>query len=463
MGWNAESSNQLVAQFHASYGRARCYKHRDHVCDRDAWGMVVMKEPSKRDLRKMFGVVAGFLLTETECERNFVVERRQSSARPRMNPGTRHMGLKIMVDGVPFSRLQVDGQPINDFWQCCQDRYAEKFGTKRLGDRKTRSDAGKHHHTPKRRRDGKFTMASIRRDRREAIAAPPPIPFGGRVFGHRAMSQPTLGKMCKAAESQAFLKIMEKMKKKHDNMHATIARSLAAPAGSVRLSAMTTRQRQRLVKQQIKARKVLVEFGFACKSAISASMFARRLQGLPLVLLEAGSVDGLAGRGLDEVYMGKPLRDLVFAGSCADYVRSPHALARRVIVVRTLASIPEDLHLAAMLLGARVQEQVLIPGLHFTRRPGWAIACTPEFRKRHAAVVRVIDAAMESKRAASMSVAKLCLAWGVLRPGQRQRLRKSWVLFYETHLDQGLSELADGAKDIARTFAEFLRTCTAVA
>jgi hypothetical protein len=425
--------------------------------------MVVAKEPSKRELRKLFGVVAGFLLTETECERNFAVERRQSSGRPRMNPETRFTGLKIMVDGVPFSRLQVDGRPTNDFWQCCQNRYAEKFGTKRLGDTKTRSDAGKQHRIQKRRHDGKFTMASIRRDRKEALAAQPSIPFGGRVFGHRAMSQPTLDKMCKKAEGEAFLNIMEKMTKKRDKMQSSIERSLAAPAGLLRLSAMTTRQRQRLVKQHVKARKVLLEFGFACKSTVSGPAFSRQLQGRPFVFLEEGAVDGLAGRGLDEVYMGKPLRDLVFAGSCADYMRSPLALDRRVIVVRTLASIPEELHFAAMLLGARVQEQVLTPGLHFTRRLGWAFACTAEFRKKHLAVVRVIDAAMEIKRAARMSVADMCLAWCALRPGQRRHLRKSWILFYETHSDPVLSELADGPKAIARTFPEFLRTCTALA
>ncbi len=69
LGLNADSSNRLVTQFHSTYERARRYRGRDHVCDRDAWGMVVAKEPSKRELRKMFGVVAGFLLTETECVR----------------------------------------------------------------------------------------------------------------------------------------------------------------------------------------------------------------------------------------------------------------------------------------------------------------------------------------------------------------------------------------------------------
>ena len=156
------------------------------------------------------------------------------------------------------------GRPINDFWQCCQDRYARKFGTQRLGDTQTRSDAGKKHCTQKRRQDGKFTMASIRRDRSEALAAQPSIPFGGRVFGHRAMSQPTLTNMCKKAEGEAFLRIFEKMQKKCDKMQAGIDHSLAAPAGFVRLSAMTTRQRQHLAKQNVQAREVLLEFGFAC-------------------------------------------------------------------------------------------------------------------------------------------------------------------------------------------------------
>jgi hypothetical protein len=269
--------------------------------------------------------------------------------------------------------------------------------------------------------------------------------------------------MCQKSEGEAFSKIIEKMNKKRDKLQAIIDHSLAAPAGHVKLSAMTTRQRQLILKKNIKARRILSEFGFESKSAISRCVFASRMRGTPLVLLEEGSVDGLAGRGLDEVYMGKPLRDLVFAGSCAEYLRSPLALDRRVIVVRTLASIPEDLHLAAQLLGARIQEQVLNPGLHFTKRIGWAFACTAEFRKKHVAVARVIDAAMESKRAARMSSADLCVAWRALRPRQQQRLQKSWNLFYETHMDQGLHEITDGSKSITRTFKEFVRTCASLA
>ena len=76
--------------------------------------------------------------------------------------------------------------------------------------------------------------------------------------------------------------------------------------------------------------------------------------------------------------------------------------------------------------------------------------------------VRVSQEARCIKRATRISIVDLCLAWGALRSGQRRRLRKSWILFYETHSDHGLHELADGLKAIARTFTEFLRTCTSL-
>ena len=435
------------------------------MCDRDAWGLAVRIEWSKRELRKMISVVAGFLLTETECERNFSVERRQHGGRPRMDPGTRFSGLKIMIDGAPFSRLQVDGRPTNNFWRCCQDRYAQGFGAKRLGDTKRRSDVGKHHLCQKRRRDGKFTIASVQRARKDATATPT-IPFGSRssrtVFGHQAMSRAELERVCRAAECSAFTKIIAKMNKNRDSLHDLVTKSLEAPAGSLRLSAMSAQQRRRHVQRHLQSTKVLLEFGFMCKSAISSRALAVQLQGSPLVLLEEGATDGLVGRGLDEVYVGKPLGDHLFRGSCADYVGSPLAPNRRIILVKTLAHVPEELHIAAMLLGARVQQQVLVPGLRFIRQVGWAFACTREFRRAHAAVARVLDGATRGQSARVMSIGDLAVAWGGLRPGQRRNLQKRFNIFYVAPTDKGLAELPAGAKSIARTLAEFSRTCQAL-
>ena len=72
------------------------------------------------------------------------------------------------------------------------------------------------------------------------------------------------------------------------------------------------------------------------------------------------------------MYVGKPLGAHLFRGSCADYVGSPLAPNRRIILVKTLAHVPEELHIAAMLLGARVQQQVDRSGGHSLVRESFA-------------------------------------------------------------------------------------------
>ena len=62
-------------------------------------------------------IAAGFLVSETECERNFAVERRQFDHRP----SAREDGFKIIVGGLPIERVQHS----NRFWLLVQERYVE--------------------------------------------------------------------------------------------------------------------------------------------------------------------------------------------------------------------------------------------------------------------------------------------------------------------------------------------------
>ena len=143
-------------------------------------------------------MILGFLLTETECERNFAEERRAYEGRPRLQVETRFHGLKVMLDGLPFDRLQQTGEPVGDFWRKCQDRYADKFGTRRLGDRATRKDKSTTRATGG-KVGGKRTVAGFKRERAEALHAQAIIPFGPApearprtVFGHREMKRQKL-------------------------------------------------------------------------------------------------------------------------------------------------------------------------------------------------------------------------------------------------------------------------------
>ena len=111
--------------------------------DRAAWARVATMPPFKK-LKRAICIMLVFLLTETECERTFAEERTVHSGRPRMDPNTRFECLKVKTDGLPFHELHEDGKPVNNFWRCCQDAYAKRFGTKHLRDVNPRSDRGKH-------------------------------------------------------------------------------------------------------------------------------------------------------------------------------------------------------------------------------------------------------------------------------------------------------------------------------
>ena len=76
------------------------------------------------------------------------------------------------------------------------------------------------------------------------------------------MSRTELERVCRAAECSAFTKIIAKMNKNRDSLHDLVTKSLEAPAGSLRLSAMSAQQRRRHVQWHLQSRKVLLEFGF---------------------------------------------------------------------------------------------------------------------------------------------------------------------------------------------------------
>ena len=125
------------------------------------------------------------LLNETDCERSFSSDQRQSEGRRhRLLDQGRFDGLKVMEDGMAFNDLQVDGHPVNDFWKCLQRNYAKLFGTRLLIERKERKDKnrpGKRSAEPV-----KETLAGIKRRRLQAISTPAPPIDSEDVFGIRA-------------------------------------------------------------------------------------------------------------------------------------------------------------------------------------------------------------------------------------------------------------------------------------
>ena len=158
---------------------------------------------------------------ETECERNFAEERRAHSGRPRLQPEARFHGLKVMLDGLSFDRLQQDGEPAGNFFRKCQDWYAEKFGTRRLGDRAVRKDKGMTR-SGGRKTCGEYTVTGFKRARAKALQEEAIIPFGSvseerphkrcrTVFGHKEMTQEKWESLRKTEETAKFREMLKQM------------------------------------------------------------------------------------------------------------------------------------------------------------------------------------------------------------------------------------------------------------
>ena len=213
----AADQHRARTEYDQGLKEARAWARHHNSSDRDAWARVATMPPFKK-LKRVICILLGFLLTETECERTFAEERTVHSGRPRMDPNTRFECLKVKTDGLPFHELHEDGKPVNNLWRCCQDAYAERFGTKHLRDVNPRSDRGEHRKTYQ--RDGNTTIASCKRKRQRVLhraqeACPRArIDVTENVFGYDPIAASKLKEIRKQEASTAFQELMVKMEKR---------------------------------------------------------------------------------------------------------------------------------------------------------------------------------------------------------------------------------------------------------
>ena len=96
---------------------------------------------------------------------------------------------------------------------------------------------------------------------------------------------------------------------------------------------------------------------------------------------------------MDETFQGRPLRSYSFTGTLVEYTRSLENRFRRIILVPSLATSTMEVQMAAALVGARVQEQLLVPALKFRALRAHIFAFSKDFRQKHKRVVAIIRAA----------------------------------------------------------------------
>ena len=220
LGWSAARSAACVQQYKETFPRARQFREcEDTVLE--CWARAAHGGPVPApELADIVGLSACFLVSETECERNFAAERRQFDHRPKLSPTMRFAGLKVMVDGVALQRLQMRGEPRGVFWALVQNRYAEAFGSRFLTHVRRRKDAG-----VKRKpgadavspsgAGGKSTMAAVQRRRGEAARAP--VTFGAEggtdIFGYAPVTSTVLENLRKQEQTAAFARVQACCKK----------------------------------------------------------------------------------------------------------------------------------------------------------------------------------------------------------------------------------------------------------
>ena len=123
-----------------------------------------------------------------------------------------------------------------------------------------------------------------------------------------------------------------------------------------------------------------------------------------------------------------------------------------MILVASLAAVPDECTMAALLLGATVAEHVLRPGIRFQRPTCSKISTwTAQFRRGNPAVCQVLDVAPRIKvqglRPFEDSV--------VQKEGTSQGITKSHVLLYVAG-EADASSFRVAAKRVSRTLPEFV-------
>ncbi len=102
LGWSSADVQACVLEYQAVWARALAAKEAGSL-DRDAWASVVAEVHPPTEvhpqtpgrLKRIVCTMLAFLVSETEAERSFAVERVQSRGRPRLDQETRFAGLKV--------------------------------------------------------------------------------------------------------------------------------------------------------------------------------------------------------------------------------------------------------------------------------------------------------------------------------------------------------------------------------
>ena len=183
------------------------------------------------------------------------------------------------------------------------------------------------------------------------------------------------------------------MEKRFKEKQEETNKVLAAAPGALSMCDLPVAKRRKVEREHQKRQKTIEEFGFAGLQEISCRRLFRSLGGSPLVFVMPAATGSLAGRGMDETFQRRPLRSYAFTGDLVEYTRSLENRLRRIILVPSLATLTMEVQMAAAFVGARVQEQLLVPAVKFRALGAHTFAFSKDFCQKHKRFVKITRAA----------------------------------------------------------------------
>ena len=447
-----------VGEFDRARPRAVTYRGEGES-ERDAWAHVVVRMQEASPLRRLVCLMLGFLVSESEAERSFASARNLMASRPRLGVDSICDSLKVMLDGPPVQYLR------RSYWHQVQDKYAERYGTRVLGDLKPRADKGKRRKHLDLKREGKVTLTSIKRQRSAIVAEKPVVPIGGEsvtVFGYTKLQNGALAELCRQQETDKFKDLLLKAKRKCDEKKAAVqnVKRQIAP----RLSMLPARKKALIRKNAEKRRETYLSTSFRGSRRIRWTEL-RRTMGMQDPWILVYDVNLLPGRGLDQNYGNGPALRTLVAPSMVDFMSRFVDQRCRTILVPDIAEIPWHVQLLAVVLGAHVREHLLVPCFQYKMLgPRMMFAFTAAFAQAHKKVVRVVKEAIRLQiRAGGKSPmypqGLVLAAVEDVVPQQplSKALERARTIFYLGETDAELQGMSMAGKQVARTFPEFMR------
>jgi hypothetical protein len=345
-----------------------------------------------------------------------------------------------------------------DFFSKIQDRYISLYRPRRFRrDVRRRKDVGVQKKEPRKRLQ-RMTVTGFAHKRRKmldgdatcsasVVGAPP---AGVTVFGTTPATASKIKDACKPLNTPRYLEKMQTLTDKYDKKKEAADALVARSSTAKRQADASDQQKKDALTRRRRAAARLLRPRFRDRVQDTATMTAL-LKGKPLYLCYNTSVSGRAAPPADYA-------DCTYDRDIMNYVASNRSLARRIILVNSIANPPRAAAVAAHMLGARLQTEYLGVAVPFKAVAKRTFAFTSAARRECLEEVNIIIAA--SKRTGSMyrieplAMVKtaVCKAASTSPKGHHE---KKWLVLSYSLDDPELSDLPKVARRIVMTFDAF--------